>query len=86
MRTASIIGLRIAARLLGSMVENNPRLMENRNWQSASVGVAGLIKDVETLNGFAEVIVPVDFAAEMQEAEIDEPADDPRQLCLGGVL
>lgn len=81
MRTASIVGLRIAARLLGSMAEGNPRLVENRNWQFASQGTAGLIKDIESLHGFADVVVPVDFNA----SEI-ETFDDPRQLKFGGVL
>lgn len=87
MRTASIIGLRIAARLFGSMAENNPRVIENRNWQMASWGTAGLIKDIESLNGFAEVIVPVDFSEESIEAELARADalkfEDPRQLHFG---
>ena len=84
MRTASIIGLRISARLLGLMCETNPRLMENKHWQAAARGVAGLIKDIESLNGFAEVVINVDFSAEFQESEM--PAtEDPRQLRFGGV-
>lgn len=71
MKTPPPIGLRFAMRVLATMAEKNPRLVENWNWQTASQGIAGLIRDIETLRGYN--VVPVDFAAEIERIESDQP-------------
>jgi hypothetical protein len=52
--------------VLGAMAERNPRMQENSNWQAASVGIARLLRDVESLNG---AVVEVDFVAEVARLE-----------------
>ena len=77
-----LLGLRFCAQVLGGMVERNPRLVSNRNWEQACSGVVGLMKDIESLNGFADVrdvLVTVDF---LQHADVE----DPNQLKMAGVL
>lgn len=34
-----------AAHALGEMAEENPKIIENKNWQAATQGLAGLLKE-----------------------------------------
>jgi hypothetical protein len=79
--SAPIPALKLCHRILAMMAESNPRVTDNGAWQKATEGVARLRKDIETLNGFADVIVPVDFS-ELAATVVE----DPRQLRLGGVI
>lgn len=76
MITPPTLGLRFCARVLGGMAERNPRMIENRHWQLASQGVAGLVKDVESLKGYRNIL-EIDFAAIARET-----LEDPNQLNL----
>jgi hypothetical protein len=72
MSAGPLTGLKVCVRTLAELAEGNPRWIENRNWQQASQGIAGLTRDVVNLQAN---IVPVHFGA-------TEEIVDPRQMTL----
>jgi hypothetical protein len=52
--------------------------MQTEAWNLAAEGIARLRMDFEGLDGFRQVVVPVDFA----EFAVTDAFEDPRQICL----
>ena len=81
---APVESLKVCTRILATMAERNGRIVENRNWQKATEGIVGLRRDVESLMGFAEEVIAMDFSsfASFQRflCEAAQPFQDERQL------